>query len=66
LNTGEVAIVVKPTDGEPLRPTVRIISNAEGDIVDEPFDVSLAERDDLVVESTLDPSAMNVQVDDYV
>jgi HD-GYP domain-containing protein (c-di-GMP phosphodiesterase class II) len=66
LSSGEVAIVVKPTDGEPLRPTVRVITSTDGDLIDEPFDISLAERHDLSVESTLDPRLLNIQVEDYV
>jgi HD-GYP domain-containing protein (c-di-GMP phosphodiesterase class II) len=66
LTSGEAAIVVKPTEGEPLKPTVRVITTPDGDIIDEPFDVLLAERDDLSVESTLDPRLINIQVDDYV
>jgi len=66
LTSGEVAIVIKPTDGEPLKPTVRVITTTDGDIIDEPFDVLLAERDDLGVESTLDPRMINIQVEDYV
>lgn len=64
LSTGEVAIVVRPTDGEPLRPVVRVITSAVGDLV-EPTDVLLVERDDLTVDSTLDPRLLNIQVEDY-
>jgi HD-GYP domain-containing protein (c-di-GMP phosphodiesterase class II) len=65
LSSGQVAIVLTPTDGEPLRPTVRVITSPQGDLV-EPFDILLAERDDLTVEETLDPRLLNIQVDDYV
>ena len=64
LSTGEVAIVVRPTDGEPLKPVVRVITSATGDLV-EPTDVLLVERDDLTVDSTLDPRLLNIQVEDY-
>jgi HD-GYP domain-containing protein (c-di-GMP phosphodiesterase class II) len=66
LSSGEVAVVVKPTDGEPLKPTVRIITSAAGDLIDEPFDILLAERHDLSVEGTLDPRLLNIQVEDYI
>ena len=66
LTSGEVAIVVKPTDGEPLKPTVRVITTADGSLVDEPFDILLAERHDLSVRGTLDPRLLNIQVEDYV
>jgi HD-GYP domain-containing protein (c-di-GMP phosphodiesterase class II) len=65
LSSGEVAIVLTPTDGEPLKPTVRIITSPAGDIV-EPHDVLLAARDDLTVENTLDPRLINIDVADYV
>jgi HD-GYP domain-containing protein (c-di-GMP phosphodiesterase class II) len=65
LSTQEVAIVVSPTDGEPLRPTVRIITSPDGELV-EPHDVLLAEHNDLTVEETLDPRLLNIQVEDYV
>jgi HD-GYP domain-containing protein (c-di-GMP phosphodiesterase class II) len=64
LSSGEVAIVVAPTDGQPTLPTVRIITAPSGDFV-EPHDVSLAETEGLTVEETLDPRVLNVQVDDY-
>jgi len=54
-----------PTDGEPLKPTVRVITSPDGDLVD-PLDLSLAERTDLEVESTLDPRLVNIKVEDYL
>ena len=65
LSSGEVAIVMSPTDGEPLKPTVRVITSADGALV-EPHDVLLAERSNLTVEETLDPRLLNIQVEDYV
>jgi HD-GYP domain-containing protein (c-di-GMP phosphodiesterase class II) len=65
LSSDEVAIVLAPTDGEPLKPTVRIITSPTGDLVD-PRDVLLAEQDDLTVVATLDPRLLNIQVEDYV
>jgi len=65
LSSGEVAIVVEPVDGEPLKPVVRVISSPTGELVD-PFDIVLAQRDDLEVQSTLDPRLLNIDVDDYL
>jgi HD-GYP domain-containing protein (c-di-GMP phosphodiesterase class II) len=65
LSSGEVAVVVAPTEDQPLKPTVRIITSPAGDLVD-PHDVLLAERDDLTVVETLDPRLLNIEVDDYV
>ena len=64
LSSGEVAIVVAPTDGEPFKPTVRVITSPGGELVD-PHDVLLAERANLTVEETLDPRLLNIQVEDY-
>ena len=64
LSSGEVAIVVAPTDGEPFKPTVRVITSPGGELVDS-HDVLLAERANLTVEETLDPRLLNIQVEDY-
>jgi hypothetical protein len=56
---------MRPTDGEPLKPMVRVITAENGDLI-EPVDISLAERHDLTIESTLDPRLLNIQVEDYV
>jgi HD-GYP domain-containing protein (c-di-GMP phosphodiesterase class II) len=64
LSSGEVAIVVTPTDGQPLLPTVRVVTAPTGELV-EPHDVNLAEAGGLTVEETLDPRVLNIQVDDY-
>ena len=56
---------MSPTDGEPLKPTVRVITSPDGALV-EPHDVLLAERSNLTVEETLDPRLLNIQVEDYV
>jgi HD-GYP domain-containing protein (c-di-GMP phosphodiesterase class II) len=65
LSNGEVAIVVSPTDGDPFNPTVRVVAAADGELL-QPFDILLAERDDLNVVSTLDPRLLNIQVEDYL
>jgi HD-GYP domain-containing protein (c-di-GMP phosphodiesterase class II) len=65
LNSGEVAIVIAPTDGEPYNPEVRVIAASTGEFI-EPYDVVLADRDDLDVAGTLDPRLLNIEVDDYI
>jgi hypothetical protein len=65
LTSGEIAIVLRPTDGEPERPTVRIISSATGLLI-EPVDIVLAEHRDIMIQECLDPRQINVDVDDYI
>jgi HD-GYP domain-containing protein (c-di-GMP phosphodiesterase class II) len=65
LTSGEIAIVLRPTDGEPERPTVRIISSATGLLID-PVDIVLAEHRDIMIQECLDPRQINVDVDDYI
>lgn len=65
LSSGEVAVVLAPGAGDPLRPTVRVIASACGEMV-EPTDIDLIHRTDLSVEGCIDPRLINVEVDDYV
>jgi HD-GYP domain-containing protein (c-di-GMP phosphodiesterase class II) len=65
LTTQETAIVLRPTDGKPTLPVVRIIASSGGDLV-EPRDVSLAEAQGIEVECTLDPRLLNIDVSDYL
>jgi len=65
LNSGEIAIVLRPADGAPERPTVRVISSATGVLI-EPVDIALTESPDLAIEECLDPRRINVDVDDYI
>jgi HD-GYP domain-containing protein (c-di-GMP phosphodiesterase class II) len=64
LSSEEVAIVIRPSDGDLLRPVVRIISTSEGELVD-PVDVALEDREDLSIESGLDPRSLNIAAEDY-
>ena len=49
-----------------LPAAVRVITTADSILIDEPFDILLAERHDLSVRGTLDPRLLNIQVEDYV
>jgi HD-GYP domain-containing protein (c-di-GMP phosphodiesterase class II) len=64
LSSGEVAIVVRASEADPLKPLVRIISSPTGDLV-PPVDVALQDRDDLSIESSIDPRLLNVAAEDY-
>ncbi len=52
LNTRQVAVVVRQTRGDPARPVVRIVTDSEYELVD-PWEVSLAEREDITVRMIL-------------
>jgi HD-GYP domain-containing protein (c-di-GMP phosphodiesterase class II) len=65
LTTGQIAIVLHPTAGAPFKPTVRMIAAPNGQLIDA-VDILLAERDDLGVESTLDPELLKIQIDDFI
>lgn len=65
LSTDEVAIVLAPGEGDPLRPTVRVISSASGEMI-TPIDIELIHRPDLTVKGCIDPRLINIEVDDYV
>lgn len=68
LSSGEVAIVMRASARSVLLPTVRIIADAQGTMI-EPVDVDLsdpAHADGRAVVACLDPSGMNVQVADFM
>jgi len=65
LTNGEVGIVLHPGASDPLRPTVRMISDASGAIVDAE-DVDLSLREDLSIAQCLDARSLNVEVEDYL
>ena len=65
LSSDEVAIVLAPAEGDPLRPTVRVIASASGEMV-APTDIDLIQRTDLSVRGCIDPRLINIEVDDYV
>jgi len=64
LSTEEVAVVVQPGPDDPLRPVVRIIATAAGELVD-PTDVDLREATDLSINGCIDPRLLNVDVETY-
>jgi hypothetical protein len=67
LNTGEVAVVVKPNT-DMLAPWIRVITDAEGIFI-ESFEVDLSDPSsagDRKIEVCLDPRALNIEVDDYL
>ena len=65
LSTDEVAIVLTANRVDPVRPVVRIIAAADGQLV-EPTDVDLGAVDEVSVRGCIDPRMMNIQVEDFV
>jgi putative nucleotidyltransferase with HDIG domain len=68
LSTGEVGVVLRSGQKDVAKPIVRVFSGPEGELAD-PFDVDLADDeagDGRTVVTCLDPSGMNVEVDDFI
>ena len=65
LTSGEVGLVLEPDPVDPLRPVIRLISTPDGMLI-APVDIALAGRQDLSIESSLDPRLLNVAVEDYL
>jgi len=68
LESGEIAIVVRPSAADPVRPLVRIIAGADGRIC-EAVDVDLAAGDaraGRAITACLDPGVYNVEVADFL
>jgi len=58
-------IVLRPSEGDVLRPLVRIIADADHVMVG-PYDVDLSATPDLGIARSLDAASLNVDVEDYM
>jgi HD-GYP domain-containing protein (c-di-GMP phosphodiesterase class II) len=67
LSTGETGIVVKPGQSDVLRPHVRVFADAGGAIV-APYEVDLTSGGGAGprIEACIDPTGLNVEVEDYL
>jgi len=65
LSDGRTAIVMRAGENDPLRPLVRVIAAADGEIV-APADLDLAGQGDVSVTRCLDPELLNINIDDYL
>jgi hypothetical protein len=68
LSSGETAVVLEATKGQPLRPKVRVFADVAGGMV-EPHDVDLAAAGSAAgrsVERCLDATGLNVDVEDFL
>jgi len=65
LTNGEVGIVLHPGLTDPLRPTVRIISDPAG-VIGEPRDLDLSTVENVSIAQCIDERTLNVEVEDYL
>ena len=65
LSDGSVGIVVAPSESDPYRPLVRVLTDEAGKFV-TPVDVLLTDRPDLDVSGLIDPRQLNIDIDDYL
>ncbi len=65
LEDGRTGIVLRPSESDLLRPIVRIIADADGNMV-EPFLADLAVTGEPGVRVCLDAADININVDDYL
>jgi HD-GYP domain-containing protein (c-di-GMP phosphodiesterase class II) len=65
LSDQSIGIVLQPSEGDPLRPLVRVIAEPGGRMV-EPVDLDLSQTEDLGVDRSIDGRTLNVDVEDYV
>lgn len=65
LEDGRTGVVLRPSQSDLLRPVVRIIADADGQMV-EPVLVDLAAAGEPGVRMCLDPADININVDDYM
>ncbi len=65
LSTGEIAVVYGQNDCSAARPRVRVVVDAEGEILEQPVQVDLTENSDLSVDKVLDeyPKSVREQIE---
>lgn len=64
MSGGEVAVVVRPSENDPLRPVVRMIAAPNGDLI-EPAEIDLVAQPQMSVRGCIDPRLVNIDVDSY-
>lgn len=65
LSSGDVAIVLKPSEFDPLRPYIRVVADADGGLI-EPREIDLAEDRSLTIRGCIDPQLLNIDVESFV
>lgn len=65
LSDGSFAIVIAPSEKDPFRPSVRVLTDVAGKFI-TPTDLLLTERPDLEINGLIEPSKLNIDIDDYL
>lgn len=65
LSDGAVGVVIAPSEDDPYRPIVRVLTAPNGGLI-TPVDVNLGERPGISIEGLIDPNSLNIQIDDYL
>ncbi len=65
LGDGRTAVVVRPGDADPLRPVVRLVASADGELV-ESYLLDLSGPDAPAIAHHIDAALLNIEVDDYL
>ncbi len=64
LSGGEVAVVLRASELDPMRPVVRVIASPQGDFI-EPTELDLTATPEMSVIGCIDPRLLNIDVDSY-
>ncbi len=65
LEDGRTGIVIRPSESDLTRPLVRVIAQADGEMID-PFSVDLSAEGQPGIAMCLDAADLNIEVDDYI
>jgi HD-GYP domain-containing protein (c-di-GMP phosphodiesterase class II) len=65
MSTGEVGVVVNPGGSDVLRPRVRVFTDASGTLI-EPRDIDLESGGGPSIQACIDPTGLNIEVEDYL
>ena len=63
MSDGRTGIVVRPCEGEPLKPIVRVIAEDDGSLI-EPVDIDLCVDTELTIVRSIDGGALNIDVEE--
>lgn len=65
LSDGRIAVVLAPCNDDPMRPLVRVITSAGGDLV-EPIDIDLCAQPEYAVDRCIDPELVAVDIGGFL
>jgi len=71
LDTNEIAVITRPNENRPIRPTIKVAIDREGRRLDEPFEADLTQTGEggkpvRTIIGTVDPVLRNIDVADYL